>query len=221
MNDVVSWRGKNDNETYDEILNNMYRPDYSTVKSYNGATFEKRAVTIFPYGRCLKLMNYSNPLLIKTKHSVELILTDAYQDTYFSLALQTFSGESVKIDLSAPEVNSELASYNIQLTQRKHLEYKGYCKNYDSVENYYECLKSAYKSRLDDCVPKWIVKESSCDKKKMLNGTDDIRPFLANIAFDITSGDSLSMPECKLSCLTARVISKQLVNRKNLGKVNI
>ena len=221
MNNVVSWKGKNDNETYDEILNNMYRPDYSTIQSYNGATFETKTVTIFPYGRCLKIMNYSNPLQIKTKYSIELILTDSFQDTYFSLALKSFSGESVKIDLSAPEVNSELATYNIQLTQRKHLEYKGNCKNYDSVENYYECLKSAYRSRLNDCVPKWLNKESSCDKKKMTKGTDDIRPFLANISSHITGGDSLSMPECKPSCLTTRIISKHLVNRKNLGKVNI
>ena len=220
MNDVVSWKGKNDNETYDEILNDMYKPDFSTVQLSNGENLEKMTVTIFPYGRCVKLLNYPNPLLIKTKQSIQLFLTDAYQDTYFSLALKSFSGESVKIDLSAPEVNNELATYNIQLTLRKNLEYKGYCKNYDSVENYYECLKSAYKSRLDDCVPKWLNKESSCDKKKMLNGTDDIRPFLSNISFHITSGDSLNMAECKPSCLTTRVISKQLVNRKNLGKVN-
>ena len=219
MNDVVSWTGKNDNETYDEILNNMYKPDYSTMQLANGEKMETIAVTIFPYGKCLKLMNYSKPLLIKTKQSIQLFLTDAYQDTYFSLALQSFSGESVKIDLSAPEVNNELATYNIQLTQRKHLEYKGNCKNYDSVGNYYECLKSAYRSRLDNCTPKWLNKESFCDKKKMTNGTDDIRPFLANISFNITSGDSLNMPECKPSCITTRVISKQLVNRKNLGKV--
>ena len=221
MPDVVSWTGKNYNETYDEILNNMYRPDYSTVQLTNGEKLEKIIVTIFPYGRCVKLLNYSNPLLIQTKQSIQLFLTDVYQDTYFSLALKSFSGESVNIDLSAPEVNNEMATYNIQVTQRKDLEYKGKCKKYDSVENYYECLKSAYRSRLNDCVPKWLNKESSCDKKKMLNGTDDIRPFLAKIALHITSGDSLNMAECKPSCITTRVISKQLVYRKNLGKGKI
>ena len=195
----------------------MYKPDYSTVQSYNGATFEKKTITIFPYGRCLKIINYSNPLIIKTKANLKFFLTDAYQDTYFSLALKSFSGESVKIDHSAPEVNNELATYNIQRTQRKHLEYKRKCTSYDSVNSYYDCLKAAYRSRLHDCVPKWIDNESSCDKKKMSVDTNDIKPFLANISLRITSGDSLNMPECKPSCISTRVISKQLVYRTNLG----
>ena len=34
-------KGKNDNETYHEILNDMYKPNYSTMQTANGEKIEQ------------------------------------------------------------------------------------------------------------------------------------------------------------------------------------
>ena len=199
------------------MLSDMYTPNYSSLIPWNVAYFHTEAVTIFPYGRCLKFFNYSNPLFFTTKQSIQLFLTDAYEDTYFSLALKSYSGESMNI-YRTPELATEMKTFSIQVSQTEKLEYKGECKNYDSVKSYYNCLKTEYRNVLAACVPKWIDDQSLCENMKMTRNMSQYKSFLANLSTRIAGGDSFSMPGCKRSCLTTKIASKQLVYRKNIGK---
>ena len=152
----------------------MYNPNYKSMEAGSGAYYQNTTTIIFPYGKCLLLNNFSNPLLIRTKRSIQLFLTDTYQDTYFSLSLKAFAGKKIAIDLN-DEVTSELATYNIKVTQNQQLEYKGHCHEYESLKAYEQCLLSEYQRVFKACVPKWLDNQTSCEK---LTVTEDIKGAL-------------------------------------------
>ena len=94
----------------------MYSPNYESLAPYLGAYYQNSTITVHPIGKCLLITNYSNPLMrFKTKRSIEIFLTDTYQDTYFNLAYKSFTGDKIEIHLSH-NVVSEYASYNIEIS---------------------------------------------------------------------------------------------------------
>ena len=214
---LISWKGMNNNETYDKILEEMYKPNYESMEPYYGAHYQNTTTTIFPYGKCLLIKNYSNPLMIRTKRSIEIFLTDIYQDTYFSLALKAYTGEKIKIDL-AHGVTSELATYNIKLKKYQQLEYKDDCHVYESAQAYKQCLVSEYQRVFKACVPKWLDNQTSCEKITVTEDMEDYKNKLANLTIHLTGGDSLTVPGCKPHCMKTMIESNQLVYRYNLGK---
>ena len=212
----ISWKGVNDDITYDKIFDEMYDPNYKSMEPYYGAYYQNTTTILFPYGKCLLLNNYSNPLMIRTKRSIQLFLTDTYQDTYFSLSLKAFTGKKIAIDLNH-DVTSELATFNIKLTQYQQLEYKGGCHVYESVQAYQQCLILEYQRVFKECVPKWLDNQTSCEKITVTEDMEDYKTTLTNLTIHLTGGDSLTVPGCKPHCTKTMIESNQLVYRANLG----
>ncbi len=154
--------------------------------------------------------------MIRTKTSIELFLTDTYQDTYFSLSLKAFAGKKIAIDLNN-KVTSELATYNIKLTQYQQLEYKGRCHEYESLQAYEQCLLSEYQSVFRACVPKWLDNQTSCEKLTVTEDMQEYKKKLTKLALHLTGGNSLTVPGCKPHCMKTMINSNQLIYRNNIG----
>ena len=195
----------------------MYSPNYESLAPYLGAYYQNSTITVHPFGKCLLITNYSNPLLIQTKTSIEIFLTDTYQDTYFNLARKSFTGDKVEVHLS-PYITSEYVTYNIKVSQHQQLEYKGLCQNYETLQEYDDCQLAEYKRILKVCVPKWVDNQTSCEKLSLTDDMKDFKSALENLTIDLTGGNSLSVPGCKPHCLKTMIESNQLVYRKNVGK---
>ena len=169
----MSWRGKYDNLTYAELIDQVYTDDNDTdiqITNGNNATMEN--LFIQPNGFCTKMTDFDifKELELTSKSNLKFFIVDPLTDNKIWIEKHAFYGDNIEsirhLDAEA-ENGYEMKAYTIKISVEDHSHQKGItCTDYRSENSKYEhCVVNEFKKYLEPkfgCLPEWIPSENPC-----------------------------------------------------------
>ena len=162
--------------------------------------------TMFPrFGICLELVNYSYPnvdleLNAKLKSPVEIFITDRSKRVYFSIDVQSQTGDAIQFDLKRSGIHAFKAT--VRLFDETESDVHDKC-NKDKAYNYSKCvddlLTHDLKSKFN-CIPSWLSPNQPCIHAEISEKPDFMYYWMKYAIPYIFMVDTHAQSQCQKPC---------------------
>ena len=169
---MLSWRGKYDNLTYAQLINEVYTDDDDTdIKITNGNNVTMESVFIQPNGFCTKMTDFDvdKELELISTSNLKFFIVDPLTDNTIWIEKHSFSGDTIESIRMYEHEGAlyEMKAYTVKVSVVDHSLQKGVtCTDYRAENLRYEdCVKNEFKKILEPkfgCLPEWISTENPC-----------------------------------------------------------
>ena len=163
---TLSWRGANDDLTFEMLSKAVFRHNYSDVQlmQENTTNFEKELTFVPSHGFCLKLqkLNLKRKLYIYSKDDIKVLILDGLQVNQIQLKENLMS----YVESHAYPNNAySMTYYDVKFIIHDEKMFDGItCTDYEQIGNTYgECFKTAFEKQMIElfgCIPSWMPFES-------------------------------------------------------------
>ncbi len=207
--DNLGWNGKYENKTFEELKEEIYEYDYTSLVAQTGKSVNEKAdaesevIFIVPFGICTKLKQTNFTTLVKSTERNSLYLVDpAYLNR-----LKILGNHNVKLGFgSMGNGLFEASSYEIELAlHNSKLKDGDTCLDFENNgKTFGQCVENSIMEKMlkwFGCSLPWYTQVSnpSCEGVANLQMTSAAQTELRNF---IIGWETESIAHCKKPCLT-------------------
>jgi hypothetical protein len=167
-NKNVTWNGKDNDVTYQDLENMLFKNDYQTILSNLSHTWQR--IFLFPHGICLKLIGVSPKLLVHLRATKRVIFIVV--DPYMANSIRTEQTVDAKTIIGPIDEHFEAEVNEVEYTLHDASIHDGVtCTKVKSEKSYGNCVEGLLRRRflsVYGCLPPWV----SSRKPEMICGSE-------------------------------------------------
>ena len=227
----AQWKGKHENETFDNLAESIFQSNYSDIFIYNDDMKAIDTVRVFinPLGFCLQLKGHdiTKGLNIETKERIKVIAVDGHIADRIRVIEQPHS----YVETENKQDTFSLARYHIKYEVHDSGLFHGHtCTDYALTKTSYgQCIENAVEDQLltwYGCLPPWFLFSNKDYKSpKCTNDTANVtitQSFMSQMDLVnlIRNLPMQCMRQCLRPCTQVRIQMTRYMYRENVVTTN-